>query len=114
MANYTKGEWKVGSDSWDTYIGVGNQYLAKMINSGSLTDAEVIANAHLISAAPLMYETLRDLPRPKSILEEAAYTGGDVPKKWINDRGQYIEGYNQAIKDFQLRIAKALVKAEGR
>ena len=33
--------------------------------------------------------------KKKSILEEAAYSGG-VPKKWLKERGQYVEGYNSA------------------
>ena len=48
------------------------------------------------------------LPRPKSILAEAAYTGGDVPKKWINDRGNYIQGYNDALKETLRAILKAM------
>jgi len=39
------------------------------------------------------------LPEPKSLLADASYTGGDVPKKWINDRGHYNNGYNQALLD---------------
>ena len=73
--NHTKGEWKVGLDSWDTYIGTGNQYLAKMINSGSLTDAEVKANANLIASAPDMYEALKEIlfyniEMPSTIIEQ--------------------------------------------
>jgi len=71
------------------------------------------AHANLNAAARDMYKALKDLPRKKSILEEAAYSGGDVPKKWINERGQYIDGYNQAIKDCELRFAKVLTKIEG-
>jgi len=44
------------------------------------------------------------LPRRKSILEDAAYTGGDVPKKWINDRGHYNDGYNKALEDVLTRL----------
>ena len=35
----------------------------------------------------------------KSLLEECAYSGGGIPKKWIEERGQYIKGYNQALSD---------------
>ena len=59
-----------------------------------------------------MYEALKELPEPKSILAEAAYTGGDVPKKWIAERGQFIDGYNQALKDVKIRQQQALAKAE--
>ena len=48
------------------------------------------------------------LPKEKSLLEEAAYTGGDVSKKWINDRGNYISGYNDALK----QIKQALKRGE--
>ncbi|KKL76917.1 hypothetical protein LCGC14_2040060, partial [marine sediment metagenome] len=93
---------------------------------------EFIANAHLIAAAvnaciklnpdnPMavaesiseMCEALKNLPRRKSILEDAAYTGGDVPKKWINDRGYFNDGYNQALKDVAKHNESALAKAEG-
>ena len=55
----------------------------------------------LCRAAPKLLEALKNLPNPKSILAEAAYTGGDIPKKWINDRGNYINGYNQALKEIR-------------
>jgi len=68
----------------------------------------------LDAAAPDLYEALKNLPRPKSILEEAAYTGGDVPKKWINDRGHFNDGYNQALKDVAKLREQALSKMEGK
>jgi hypothetical protein len=61
-----------------------------------------------------MYEALKNPPKLKSLLEEAAYTGGDVPQKWIEERSQYIAGYNQAINDIQQMAKVALAKAEGR
>ena len=64
-------------------------------------------------ALPDLYEALKTLPAPKSILAEAAYTGADVPKKWISDRGNYIDGYNQALKDVKQRSDKAVAKADG-
>ena len=67
----------------------------------------------LMSAAEDLYEALKTLPAPKSILAEAAYTGADVPKKWISDRGNYIDGYNQALKDVKQRSDKAVAKADG-
>ena len=65
-------------------------------------------------AAPELYEALKDLPEPKSILAEAAYTGGDIPKKWMNDRGHFIDGYNQALKEVAKRREQALAEAEGK
>jgi hypothetical protein len=59
-----------------------------------------------------MYEALKGLPRPKSLLEDAAYTGGDVKKKWIDNRGHFNDGYNQALEDVAKLREKALAKAE--
>jgi len=61
-----------------------------------------------------MYEALKNLPERKNILAEAAYTGGDIPKKWMNDRGHFTDGYNQALKDVEKLREKALAKAEGK
>ena len=35
----------------------------------------------------------------KSLLEDCAYQGADIPKKWIKEQGLYYKGYNQAITD---------------
>jgi len=59
-----------------------------------------------------MYEALKQLPEPKSILADAAYTGGDIPKKWMNDRGHFNDGYNQALKDVTKLREQALAKFE--
>jgi hypothetical protein len=118
--NYTKGKWEAykvetNPDRWDICAGVnGDRGIAKTILDNSIPPAEKEANANLISAAPEMYEALKELPEKKSLLSEAAYTGGDVSKKWVNDRGNYIEGYNQAIKDMQIKAQQALSKAEGK
>ena len=61
-----------------------------------------------------MVEALTKLPEPKSILAEAAYTGGDVPKSWIRDRGNWNDGYNQALEDVAKLREQALQKAEGK
>ncbi len=63
-------------------------------------------------AVKKMYDALKELPRPKSILEDASYTGGDVPKKWINDRGFFNDGYNQALRDVAKLREQALTKAK--
>ena len=68
----------------------------------------------LHKAALDMYDALKNLPEPKSILEEAAYTGGDVSKKWIAERSQYIDGYNRALKDVAKLHEQALAKAENK
>jgi len=97
---YTKGKWEVGSDSWDTYIGTANRYLAKIINSGSLSKEEVQANAHLIAACPAMYEAL------KIIVGEGTRCISGQPYRPVR------EIYNIDEVD---RIARqALAKAEGK
>jgi len=78
------------------------------------------AGAHFIQycpkheAAPELYEALKNLPERKSILAEAAYSGGDLSKKWINDRGHFNDGYNQALKDVKKIREQAIAKAEGK
>ena len=62
-------------------------------------------------AAEDMYEALKELPEPKSLLADAAYTGGDVSKSWIRDRGNWNDGYNQALKDVAKLREQALAKA---
>ena len=93
---YTKGKWEVGSDSWDTYIGTGTQYLAKIINSGSLTDNEVQANAHLIAAAPEMYEALKLLiERMNSDMVGSEYgVALTLPRVWAERALAKAEGKN--------------------
>ena len=77
------------------------------------------ANAQLIVAAPETKQQRNDLlaacknlPEPKDILAEAAYTGGDVPKTWIRDRGNFCDGYNQALKDIAKLRNAAIADAE--
>ncbi len=104
---YTKGRWKQGKRHTDTiYMADENTRIATCFSP----NAE--ANAHLIVAAPDMYEALKKLPEPKSLLAEAAYTGGDVPKSWIRDKGYWNDGYNQALKDIARMREQALAKAD--
>ena len=72
-----------------------------------------IEHCPLHKSAPELYEACKNLPEPKSILVECAYTGGDIPKKWMNDRGHFIDGYNQALKEVRELLGQALTKAEG-
>ena len=60
------------------------------------------------------FEALKHLPEPKSILADAAYTGGDLPKSWIRDKGNFNDGFNQALKDIEKLREVALAKAEGK
>lgn len=65
--NYTKGEWKVEEHRGETNIATEFQNIAKMCFDDSHT---LKANAHLIAAAPDMYEALKEI---KHIVTEAAY-----------------------------------------
>jgi hypothetical protein len=65
--NYTKGEWKVVPSNNSYVISNGTNYIARLfhskagfgVNSLAPKDNEVLANTHLISAAPDMYEALK-------------------------------------------------------
>lgn len=85
----------------------------KVVVIGELNNA-LIEYCPIHKAAPDMVEELKYLPEPKSILADAAYTGGDVPKKWINDRGFFNDGYNQALKDIKEHRKQALDKEAGK
>ena len=95
-------------------IAVGDRILYRPVEVESIEEAE--ANAERIVRAVNCHddlvEALKELPEPKSLLEDAAYTGGDVPRKWINDRGHFNDGYNQALKDVAKRRERALAKVE--
>jgi len=134
---YTKGKWKVGSFSDKPFarslLSVyreDGEVIIMALTPHFMPFEEAEANAHLIAAAvnacasvnpdnpqavaesiEEMYEALKKLPSRKSLLEDAAYTGGDVPKKWINDRGHFNDGYNQALKDVAQLREQALAKA---
>ena len=65
MEKFTKGEWEVFTTNIYPEIGIGHQAVAstqtnKYINNGIDKD-ESIANAHLIAAAPDMYDMLERL-----------------------------------------------------
>lgn len=59
--NYTKGEWKINKTEWiigDAYtVKSGLTLVALVPGIDTLPEAE--ANAHLIAAAPEMYEALK-------------------------------------------------------
>jgi len=94
---YTKGEWKVAHEY---NVAVGNRgvascggYTSNMSDADKITQ-ENIANAHLISASPDMYEALKEiLPENTGYMESMSW-----------------ESYNKAIK----QIRQALAKAEGK
>ena len=133
----TKGEWKVYQDNMACIIDVvaedGMGFFSNVVAHINLKNDNAKANANLICEAvnackeinpdnPLkvaqsieeLVEACNSLPEPKSILSEAAYTGGDAPKKWMNDRGYFIDGYNQALKEVKEHLNPALAKAESK
>ena len=52
-------------------------------------------------------EEVAQMP-PHSVLAEAAYTGGDLPKKWIKERPIFSDGYNEALREVKLKVETAL------
>ncbi len=55
--NYTKGEWKVGH----YIVYTDKSTLICNANIGIVSEGEKTANAHLIAAAPKMYEALKEI-----------------------------------------------------
>ncbi len=67
--NYTKGEWKV-TKGFKVVAGIKSaQAVADVFGE---TAKEVEANAHLIAAAPDMYEALKALPEQVKWIPEVA------------------------------------------
>jgi len=88
MSEYAKGKWKATTNVWGAVIVMADNYICRLDGIESPRETRE-ANAHLISAAPEMYEAL-----------EA-----------VKDR---IEGEWELDADsFQL-VLKALAKAEGK
>lgn len=91
--NYTKGEWKVEDE---TVIVCGMRLIASTTAGGfnySAYRKENEANAHLISAAPDMYEAL----------------------KALDEYGNASHPYNLKLKKVAFELLdKALAKAEGK
>ena len=105
---HTPGPWKYNKST------LGGDWVISTADHTTLIAREVRHfNAPLITAAPEFLEASVHLPQPKSLLADAAYTGGDLPKKWINDRGHYNDGYNQCLKDVALHFEPAIAKATG-
>lgn len=72
--NYTKGEWKVKPPDYENergiviYNDIDNGIVARVATLGG-TKNEVETNAHLISAAPDMYEALKETRITLNILQ---------------------------------------------
>jgi len=76
---YTKGEWKLTKDKRQIWVGDGTDKMCVAylgIKGMSLPDDECIANAHLIAAAPDMYEALRQYVRIGILDEYPNYLKG--------------------------------------
>ena len=106
--NYTKGEWQftLNTDKKHSEIdifsqvGKGVKYLGTL-NALWLSNEEKLANAHLIAAAPMMYEAL------KAVLPWA--------KDWVKYlRNNVGQGQGQNADEQFLKAEKALAKAEGK
>ena len=98
---YTKGEWKYYKKDYPEFLGhkMESRYIVKgltvIAEMGGGTKEEAKANAHLIAAAPDMYEALRS----------------GVEGIRLNPRGKERD---LAIRAFMFLAEKALAKAEGK
>jgi len=108
--NYTKGEWRLGEAFSFTYRLYSSEkpdsYRIADINAGGskftkITLAEAEANAHLIAAAPDMYEALKRLLEKTDLLitEECDH---DVGICWCS------------YKNARFQAAHVVAKAEGK
>ena len=105
MAEFTKGEWKVWhpvNNDYTIYTGEYGQGITQVaIISECHPNAE--ANAHLIAAAPKMYEALRDMLQGSEL-------DPDNPKR-VWDRA--MPSSKAIIKAFEaLKLAKGLALNE--
>lgn len=62
-----------------------------------------------LSIVSLPFDEIKKcIPSRKSLLADAAYSGGEgLGKKWINDIGIYYDGYNKALDDVLDAILRA-------
>jgi len=112
---YIKEKERKAKEKWDKEMKARNRgYKLERLGREVFGDIEDLSTISIdkYKAAEDMYEALKNLPEPKSLLADAAYTGGDVPKSWIRDRGNFNDGYNQALKEVAFRNKQALALAE--
>jgi hypothetical protein len=112
MAKYTQGnqtfEEKLRADIIDT-----------LYNCGCSVNSAPIANALLklptLAAAAQMYEALKSIMSldTSGSLAAAAYTGGDIPKKWIREVAPAIDARANARKEIQEIIRPVLAAIDG-
>ena len=125
---YTKGKWEerpmgtiiqiVSKGSSKKYPEM-EVYICEVANPSEVANRkdyqEEVDNAHLITSAPAMYEALQRIMMmdTSSALDAMAYTGGDVPKKWLREEAPAIDARANARKEIQAIIRPILAKAEG-
>lgn len=102
--NYTKGKWTINKSSpTDVYaINNGSHFVAECGNP-YLPNGEDLANAHLISAAPDMYEAI------KMAINELTEIQGD----WASVSDTYVPSWVNLIRNALSPLHQALAKAEG-
>jgi len=77
----------------------------------SITDAEAEAAIRvLIVAGRVEKETVLSIDK-KSILSDAAYTGGGCGKRWLAERGNYICGFNDCYNKIMTPEIRALLES---
>jgi hypothetical protein len=120
---YTKGEWRVSEIGGSVrYIVDDKDHIIATVWSASteklLSDYKLpsIANAHIMASAPKLYEACKRimLLDDSGPLEAVAYSGGDIPKKWLREVAPAIEAKSKAIKEVKSIIRPAIAKAEGK
>jgi len=121
MADFTKGEWTADngeSELWGIFQKEDCQGIAYLCEPDGtlLRPEEAEANAHLIVAAPDMYETLQKIMAmdDSGVLEACAYSGGDISKKWMREVAPALDARSKARKEIQAMIKPILAKAEGK
>jgi len=102
---YTPGPWKVKKQS-PSQIGIrANSHFVAFLNYGALNpnlDVQQVANAHLIAAAPELYEAAQAVL--KFIFDEYG------SEEWVASHGDPVAPEARAVRD---ALAAALAKAEG-
>ena len=97
---YTKGEWKVEThgDAEDLYVRDTELYesVARIFHSSTYPYGKAIANAHLIAAAPDMYEALKEISEGKG--------------RYSLDK---LTHASNTIDDMKALAIEAIAKAEG-
>jgi len=117
---YTQEPWEIQNGNTDSYIiakdGNGKHVTVAQVFQRGIAGCETKGNACLMKAAPKMFEALQRIMAldDSGILEAMAYSGGDIPKKWMREEAPAIDAKSKAIKEIKEIIRPILAKAEGR